>query len=109
MFSQWLDILIVALAVARLSAMLVTEEGPYEMLARLRNRIGIRFDEFSFPYPTTELSKLFSCVYCMSVWVGVFFTVLYFFLPKVAVVVSFPFALSSVAILFYAKTEPRQS
>ena len=50
------ELIIITLATWRLSYMLVTEEGPYQILTRLRARFA--------------LGGLTDCIYCMSVWVA---------------------------------------
>lgn len=69
--------------------MLVNEEGPYDSIIRLRSWLFLK-DGID---PTLEtLRGVFSCIMCMSVWVG---AVLSFLPTKVSV----PFALSAIAIL----------
>lgn len=55
----WANRLVTALAVWRLSNMLVNEDGPGDVFDGLR-RIANR----------GPLAGLFSCVYCMSVWIS---------------------------------------
>ena len=50
----------VALAVYRMSIMLSTEAGPWDMLARLRDKAG----------QATMLGKLIRCPFCLSIWFG---------------------------------------
>lgn len=64
-----------SLAVFRISLLLVTERGPFAIFERVREK----FEVFEFEMPNgeiaknseNELGKLFSCVWCMSIWVGV--------------------------------------
>ena len=90
----WLRLLIAALATWRLSSLLVNEDGPNDMFLIIRARFGthlIRDDD----RPESNLGRLFSCVWCMSVWVSAF-------LALVAItpfwIVLIPFALSAAAI-----------
>ena len=62
--------LILALATWRISKLLISESGPYEVLAKLRDVVGITYNEHSLPVATNELAKLFLCIWCMSIWVG---------------------------------------
>jgi hypothetical protein len=50
------DLLIITLATWRLSYMLVSEDGPNQIIARLRARFS--------------LGGLTDCIYCMSVWIA---------------------------------------
>jgi hypothetical protein len=77
--------LILIMATWRISSLLVNEEGPAGGFSRLRSFTG-RFTE------------LLTCIWCCSVWVGLGFTFLYWYLPGVIFWVALPFALSAGAI-----------
>jgi hypothetical protein len=62
--------LLYALAVWRISSILVHEAAPYELASKLRRAVGVRHDERGNVYAHSEFGKLFTCVWCMSVWVG---------------------------------------
>lgn|SRR5690554_6737384 len=93
------DLLILALAAWRLSRLLAFEDGPAQMLARLRYAVGVRYDAHSQAYAVTEAAKLVLCYYCSSVWIGAGFTLIYLFLPVPALVLALPFALSGATII----------
>lgn len=63
-------LLIAALATYRLSLLISKEEGPFDMFGRLRSALGVRFDEYSKPYPTNTLSAAVLCPYCLSAWIA---------------------------------------
>lgn len=55
------------------------EPGPYGILERLRTLIGMHFDEKGRAFPENqpnELAKVFICMWCSSVWIGVIYAVL---------------------------------
>jgi len=54
----------------RLTVMFVYERGPEDIFSRLRTLIGVRFNEYSVPYGTNVVARLFLCHKCLSVWVG---------------------------------------
>ena len=54
----------------RLTVMFVYERGPENIFERLRYRIGIRFNEYSQPFGTNVVARLFLCHKCLSVWMG---------------------------------------
>lgn len=57
--------MLVGLAAWRVSSLLLYEDGPWAAFARLRSAAGVeRSGEM------TGLATLFSCVWCMSVWIG---------------------------------------
>lgn len=72
--SEYFKLLCLALATWRVSSFLVQEAGPGDIFAQMRYRLGVRFDERSQPYGTSVLSSLFTCIWCMSVWVAFCFT-----------------------------------
>lgn len=58
-------------ALWRLSNLLVNERGLFAIFERIRNALGrVDYDEYSNPVYPNELSHLFSCVWCMSIWVS---------------------------------------
>lgn len=58
-------VLILGLATWRLSSLLVNEEGPFYMFTRLRSWAGV-YEEGEM----RQTALLFSCLWCMSVWVA---------------------------------------
>ena len=94
-----LQFLILALATWRVSYMLVNEDGPYAIVARLRQLLGVRYDEYSHAYGLSMPGKLLTCVYCTSVWVGIAYVIIYLVNSFMATVVALPLALSAVAII----------
>lgn len=71
-----IKLLICSLATWRISHMLVWESGPFDILDRVRELwLPINFNRNTLKY---TMFKLFSCVYCMSVWVSIGITALVF-------------------------------
>ena len=93
-----MDFVILSLAVWRLSAMLSQEKGPWDVFAKLRERLGVKEDELS-RYGTSQPSMLIVCLWCLSVWIGFIVAVFYYFLPGETVAVALVLSLSSGAIL----------
>jgi len=71
-----LNFLISSLAVWRISSLLVREDGPWDVFAKLRNISGVKYNEYSVSYGTNLISSILSCVWCTSVWVGFFVALL---------------------------------
>lgn len=92
-------LLVLALATWRLSSLLACEDGPFGILARLRVRLGVRYDQESKPYGTNELSKLILCPWCSSLWFGAFWTLVWLAWPQGAHLLALPLALSAMAVL----------
>lgn len=83
------DLLIIILAVWRITS-IVYEEKIAEPIRRLMGYDG-------FSYPDTFLGNLFSCYYCLSVWIGIFSTVIWYYYPYLL----YPFAFSAGAVILY--------
>ena len=55
------------------------EAWPYEILEKFRALIGMRFDEKGRAFPENqpnEVAKVFLCMWCSTVWIGVIYAVL---------------------------------
>ena len=103
------DLLLISLAVWRLSLLIVQEEGPpwaldpdgkpFGIFAALRTRLALA--EMDHPDRWRFfLNGLVGCVWCLSLWLGFLAAALYLAWPGVAVTLSLPFALSGLAILY---------
>lgn len=62
--------LIAALAVWRLTYFIIFESAPFNAMGRLRDVVGVRFDEWGNVEANNVLAQLLSCPYCASFWVG---------------------------------------
>lgn len=92
-----LEVVVLALATWRLTSLLVWEDGPFEVFARLRHRLGVRYDEASQMYGSNWFAKGVVCPACASVWFGALWAVAYFLWADV-VWLALPLALSAGAI-----------
>jgi hypothetical protein len=93
----WLRLVIAALATWRLSSLLTNpnEAGPGNLLNRIRDVAGA-YELGEDDEPLTNLGRLFACIWCMSVWVGLLFAIV---VITPLWVLGIPLALSAVAIL----------
>lgn len=91
--------LILILATWRLTSLLNREQGPYNILGRLRWLIGIRVDDIGQTYGITELARMIMCPFCCSIWIGCGFSISYWLIPDITVMLAFPFALSGGAMI----------
>lgn len=92
-----MNFLIVALAVWRIASLLANEEGPFDVFEKFRDLIGVRYDENSERYGTNVVADAFTCVWCLSIWIG-FIAAIY----QANTVIDWAFralALSTVAII----------
>lgn len=68
----WFDLITCACATWRLAHLIMWEDGPYAILRKARERIGVTHDDDGTPISYQgEAANLVSCMYCLSVWVGV--------------------------------------
>ncbi len=88
---------ILTLATWRLASLFSTEDGPLDVFARLRHLMGVRHDDHGVPVGTNAFSKGLVCLWCCSIWIGVFWAGLYYLWGD-SVWIALPFALSAGAI-----------
>ena len=93
------DLFILMLATWRLTSLVVKEDGPWNLLARLRHLIGVRFDAASQPYGLNVFSEGLTCMWCTSVWVGIVVSLGYLTFPEPTRLVAFPLALSAATLV----------
>lgn len=62
---RWYWLVLGMLAVWRITHLLTAEDGPFDLIVRLRQRAGTRF-----------LGKVLDCFYCLSLWVSLPFACL---------------------------------
>lgn len=98
----WIIVAIISLplAVWRTSSILIAEDGPYDLIAKFRALVGVRYDERSVAYGTNTLAILFTCIWCMSIWVSTVLSALLFYAPKFGAFVNLILAGSALAIMF---------
>jgi len=58
------------LIVWRLTHLLYGESGPYDILGKLRDNLGVYYDEQSLCQGKNEVAKAFCCFWCLSIWVA---------------------------------------
>lgn len=92
-----LEFLILGLATWRISYFLLEDDGPFRLSARLRHYVGA--DKSG---EVTGLAFVFTCIYCMSVWVATVLWLAFDFgnglaIPKIA-------AYSAIAVVTHRLT-----
>ncbi len=85
--------IVAALATFRITSILHHEE----IAAPFRKYFGGVLIAEEWTYPDTFIGRLLGCFWCVSVWVGLFCSILVYIRPELLV----PFALSTVAIGLY--------
>ena len=81
-FFLLMTIIILILATWRVTSLLTAEQGPFGILDKIRH--------WGIP----------DCLWCMSIWVAIFFTGIHWYSSNLAFLIALPFALSAGAILF---------
>lgn len=94
-----MDFFILALATFRISSLVAEEDGPFGVFEGFRKTVGVRRDEKGENYGTNNFSVGLVCIWCNSIWIAVAFMGIYIFSEQIAVILAFPMALSSAALL----------
>lgn len=94
-----MNLILYILATWRLAYLLSTERGPWDVLGRLRDRLGVAYDDAGQAYGTNELAEMFLCVWCNSVWIGLIISIGYWLAPDLTFWACLPLSLSAGAIL----------
>jgi len=89
---------ILALAVFRVTSLLVREDGPWEVFARLRHAVGVRYSAANVAMGTNELAKGLTCMWCASVWIGAAFSLAFLTMPEWTFLMSLPLAMSALTV-----------
>lgn len=74
--NEAVTLLVLALSTWRISNLLMFEDGPFRVIAKLRVLLGVKEAYDPSKIWTGFISELFSCMYCFSVWVGILVAVL---------------------------------
>ena len=72
-----LDIFVQILALARLLHLLIEEDGPFKVLVKFRQFIGIN----ELGAYSNELGGLFSCHLCLGIWMAPLIVLIYHYFP----------------------------
>lgn len=92
-------LVVLGLATWRISIMLTSESGPYDIFGKLRDAFGIHYDEFSVCKGGNVTAAL-CCAECTSVWVAGFLALVFFILGHYDIWSYFPFvfAVSGISV-----------
>jgi len=103
------NLLILWLATWRLASLLANEAGPLNVFDWLRDRLGVKTDVIGQVYAENSLAEGVMCVWCNSLWFGTLWTVLYYFLPVLALWMALPLALSTLTVVLQVSVERIQN
>lgn len=93
--------ILIGMAVWRLSSLLANEDGPFDLFARIRNAVGVKYNKESETYGTNWFSKGIICVWCNSIWVAGLVAI--YFSDDFAIWLIHTLALSTTAIIVDSK------
>jgi hypothetical protein len=94
-----LELVILGLATWRISSLLVNEDGPWDLLGRLRDTLGVSYDELSRPVGENVIARALTCVWCVSPYLALAFYLAYQLIPGPTMVLGWILAISSIAII----------
>ena len=92
---NYLDLIVLGLATWRISHMFVWEDGPFNIFSKFQ----------SWAEPCKFFQGLFSCVWCLSVWVGAILILSVIINKTVTIYLMLPFALSAISIALESITD----
>jgi hypothetical protein len=93
------DYLVLSLAAWRITNLLVYEDGPWDIFGKIRDLIGVKYTSTSDPYGTNVIATAFTCLWCLSPWIGLLMMLSYLLTPTATFYFAVPFALSTMAIV----------
>lgn len=107
-----LEFTIICLAAWNISSLLVQEDGPLHIFAKIRRLAGLDVGPDMHLYKAYGIgafrdftASLFMCVWCMSRWVAAIMLILYMVAPKIMMVPYAILAISTVVILISEHTD----
>ncbi len=74
-----IDLIVQALALSRLLRLFTEEDGPYNIMGRFRQAIGI--DAYGGHDEDNQLAGLFACSSCLGIWIAPVIFITYRYLP----------------------------
>lgn len=94
--------IVLCLATWRVAEMFVNESGPFDIFLRIRKLAGIQHGEDKTPeiIPDKFFPNLLSCVWCFSIYVAIFWVVMWLIFGCFVLYIALVFALSAAACLF---------
>lgn len=99
-----IEFVVLSLATWRLSSLLIEEEGPFEILEKLRHRLGVRWDETStHVHGQNELATTLTCLWCTSLWAALAWAIFWLLAPRIAFVVALPLALTALPAVLHGR------
>jgi len=109
-----IDFIILSLATWRIANMIVddSEDGPWDILHKVRYLIGIRYKDNLPVFYLEEGTRLnwledihyqiflaFTCIWCATVWIGILTLLLWFIPYNIGLYLLTPFAISAGALI----------
>ena len=97
------DFIVLSLATWRIANLITddSEDGPFDILPKIRYWLGIRYDDrgrmtsVAEPPIYRELGRAANCIMCLSLWIGL----LLILVPEPFRIVFWPFAISAGTLL----------
>lgn len=99
LFWEIMEFLILALATFRIVHLTVHEDGPLNILAKLRQWAGVRQDEHGSQYGVNNFATGLICLYCNSIWTGAALALAHYLWPEIVLLAALPLALSAAVVL----------
>lgn len=92
-------VILLGLATWRITSLLSDEDGPGLIFEKMRRKIGIDYDDNTGQrYGKNVIAKQVMCVWCLSLYVGAVWVILYLNMPEIIKIVTMPFAFSTITV-----------
>jgi hypothetical protein len=95
---NFLKLVVFGLATWRLASLLSSEQGPLGICSKFRTLAGIKFERGQ-DIPQNKFASDLMCTWCMTLYTGIFWSMLNLINTDVAFYIALPFALSTIGIL----------
>lgn len=104
------ELFIFGLATWRVASLLTKEAGPFRIFVKIREWAGIKHDadDKVWVIPGNSFAQLLSCVWCASLWIGLFFFIFHFLSPVFSLQIATVFSFSAAAIALDAHVSRKQ-
>jgi hypothetical protein len=93
--------IVLALAVARVTRLMMYEHGPKAILWHIRNRIGAHAETV----PAGSWAELWNCRWCLSFWVSIVIVLCFWWSRTVTITVCLVLAINVMAAIIVKWTE----
>lgn len=101
----FLALLVYGMVTWRITSLLVAENGPLHIFARLRDVLGVSYDEHSRCVSHNPIAEALCCFKCTSIWIALLVVIAWMYSPDPLIFIARVAALSTIAILIQSRVK----